>query len=165
MYIANTTKQNWRLNIRVPEMPRHQVVMVQSGHQTELGRAWNPIQVSEVITQLERFGARPARDSKGKLLRFPGILYSTDKPIPVDQIEMGHEAVVEDQSQRSVTELTKSALGFDASLRDKKTRKRVARVSALEITQDVPKGVKPSGEEVKFGVSVVPDGHDELKID
>jgi len=164
MYIANTTKQNWHLNVWVPEARRHQTIPVASGRQVFIGKDWNSTQNDSVVLQLERFGARPARDANGKLEYFPGILYSHDKPIPVDKIEMGHEAVVESQEKRAGAELTKGALGFDAALRDKRTRKRLARTSSLEVTQDVPKGTKPDGKEVVFGVTVANDGTDRLNL-
>jgi hypothetical protein len=164
MYVANTTKQNFVFNFRVGEESRVRAYPIASGNQIEIGRDYNPAQIGQIVTQLERFGGRPARDAKGKLDRFPGILYSLDKPIPVDQIELGHEAVKEAQQIRAAEEVTRSALGLDASQRDARTGKRKARSTSLEITQDIPRGSKAKGDEVVFGLTVSPDGSSNVTL-
>jgi len=164
MYIANTTKQHYRPNFRVPERTRIHVVNIPSGQQVKVGDDWNAAQTDSVVKQLEVFGARPARDASGKLQKYSGLLYSLDKPIPVGKIEAAHEALVNEQDQRSADELTKGALGFDAALRDKRTRRRGAKVTSLEVSQDVPPFSKATGKEIKFGVTVTPDGHDKPSV-
>ena len=164
MYICNATTQTWMPNFRVPEMKRVHVARIFSGQQVEVGRDWNSVQLQSVIEQLERFGAKNIKDVK-HAHKFSGLLYSLDKPVKVDLIEEGHSDMVEEQSKRSVQELTKSALGFDAALRDKKTRRRTAKATTLEITEDLPPRSKPSGREVKFGVTVADDGHDSVDLD
>jgi hypothetical protein len=142
------------------------IIKIPSGHQVELGKTWNSQQVEAVIGQLETFGARNVKDLSGRTLRdFAGLLYSTDKPISAERIETAHETVVEHQEKRSVQEFTKNALGLDASLRDKRTRKRGARSTTLEIRQDVPPNTRPTGKEVALGVTVAPDGHDTPDLD
>lgn len=165
MFIANTTKQKYKIDLRVPELTRLLIVEIPSGHQREIGKTFNSHQIDAVIRHLETYGARNAKELSGaKLKGFDGILYSTDKPISAERIEVGHETVVEHQEKRAVQELTKNALGLDAALRDKRTKKRGARSTTLEIKQDVPPGSRPTGKEVVLGVTVDPDGHDTPEI-
>src|SRR5690348_13971234 len=110
MFIANTTKQHYQPNLRVPELTRLMIVKIPSGHQVEIGKTWNSQQADAVIRQLESFGARNVKELSGRKLKdFAGLLYS-DKPISVHNIEAAHETVVEDQERRSVQEFKKNAL-------------------------------------------------------
>lgn len=166
MFIANTTKQKYKLDLRVPELTRLLITEIPSGCQVELGKTWNTHQCDAVIQHLELFGARNVKELSGRKLKdFAGLLYSTDKPISAEKIETGHETVVEDQERRSVQEFKKNALGLDAALRDKRTRKRGAQSTTLEIRQDVPPHTRPTGKEVAIGVTVAPDGHDDPGIE
>lgn len=161
IYLANTTKQNWNHCYRAPETNRAQMVQIPSGRQAEIGEHWSASQTEAVIRELEKFGARPAVDANGKLDKFPGLLYSTTKPIKEDQIVSGHDAVVEMQEKRSAEEAVNSAKAFDTTTRANKGRgKRLAKVTAVEVKQDLPRGKKPSGEEVDFSMTVSEDGTD-----
>lgn len=165
MFIANTTKQHYKIDLRVPELTRLVIVDIPSGTQVELGKTWNALQADAVIQHLERYGGKNVKDMGHRIKHFAGILYSTDKPITADRIEDAHEDVVEEQELRAKREFTKNALGLDAALRDKRTRKRGTRATTLEIQEVVPPNTKPTGKEVTLGVTVAPDGHDNPDVD
>jgi hypothetical protein len=160
IYIANTTKQNWNHHFRVLESNRPFFVQIPSGSQVSVGQSWSAAQTESVVGQLEKFGARQANETSRKLDRFTGLLY----PISENQIVSGHDAVVENQERRSAAEATKSALGFDAATRDKRTKKRLASVTEVTVKQDTPRNEKPSGNEVNFSVAVTEDGRDTVKL-
>lgn len=164
MYIANTTKQNFIHQFRLPEENAAQYLHLTSGQQREIGAGWTEGQRAAVVQQLERYGARDAKTVRGKLANFSGTLYSFDKPINLDAIHEGHDKVVEDQSKRSASELTKAALGLDRSMRDKRTGKRSARATTLEVTQDDPVTGRRPDDAVDFSVTVSPDGSDNVKL-
>ncbi len=166
LYIANTTKQNITHCFRAPETGRSQMVEIPSGKQQAIGKDWSSSQIEGVINHLEIYGAKEAKTIKGKTENFSGLLYSTGAPIKDHQIVAGHEAVVDNQERTSADEATKSALAFDASNRGKtgKTKgKRMAKVTAVEVKQDVPKNEKATGKEVDFSMSVE-DGGSDLKL-
>ena len=150
LYIANTTKQNWNHHFRVLESNRPFFVQIPSGSQVSVGQGWSTAQTDSVVLQLEKFGARSAVEVNGRLKHFTGLLYRTDKPISQNQIISGHEAVVETQQRRSAAEATKSALGFDLANRDKRTNKRLAKLTEVTVKQDLPRNEKPTGNEVNF---------------
>lgn len=165
LYLANTTKQHWNHCFRPPEATRFHMVQIPSGQQVELGHNWSKDQMEAVIRDLERFGARPVVDANGKMDNFPGLLYSTTKPISEDKIVAGHDAVVEAQEKRSASEATRSALAFDSTTRANKGRgKRLAKVTEVEVKQDLPRNQKPTGNEVNFSVGVSEDGRSDLKL-
>lgn len=157
LYIANTTKQNWNHHFRVLEKTRPYFVQIPSGTQQVIGHDWNLAQQDSVIRQLEKYGGRPAKDVNGKLESFPGIFFA-DRPISESQIVAGHEAVVDAQEKRSAAESTRSALAHDASTRDKRTRKRLASLTEVEVKQDVPARERPTGNEVSMKITVANDG-------
>jgi len=165
IYIANTTKQNFHHHYRLPEMTRPFYVRLESGNQIKIGEDWNTTQTNDFIKRLEKFGAQKASSVSGKLENFPGLFYSTDKPISESQIVGGHEAVVDGQERRSAAEATKSALGFDAANRDRKRGgKRLAKLTEVTVKQDVPRNEKPTGKEVEFSVGVSEDGSSNAKL-
>jgi len=164
LFIANTTKQDWNHHYRVLESNRPYYTRIPSGTQVELGRDWNPAQIDSVVKQLEKYGARAATEINSKLKQFPGLLYRIGKAITESQILSGHEAVVENQERRSADEATKAALGFDRANRDKRTNKRMAKVTEVEVHQDTPRNERPSKDAIHFKVGVAEDGRDSLKI-
>lgn len=166
VYVANTTKQHWHHHFRVLEMPRPFFVRIESGTQIAVGQGWNQQQTDHFIQQLEKYGARDAREVSGKLENFPGLFYSTSKPISEDQILAGHDAVVDAQERRSATEASRSALAFDVANREgrKGRGKRLAKVSEVTVTQDVPRNEKPSGKEVNLSITVSEDGTSNAKL-
>lgn len=168
IYIANTTKQHWHHCFRLPETNKSVMMEIPSGHQVEVveSKHWTKEQIDSFIANLERFGARAAVDLNGKLDKFPGLLYSTTRPLTEDQIHHGHDAVVEAQEKRSAEEAVRSAKGFDVATRaqGKVRGKRLAKVTEVEVKQDLPPNQKPTGNEVAFSVSVDESAHSDLKI-
>ena len=162
LYVANTTKQNWNHHYRVIEKHRAYFMEIPSGSQVMVGHGWTKEQTDNVIRQLEKYGARPASEVSRKLENFPGLFYRTDRPISESEIVGGHDAVVESQERRSAVEATKAAAGFDLAQRDKRTKKRLAKVTEVSVEQDVPKNERPKGDEVRFSVGVSDDGQDDL---
>jgi hypothetical protein len=164
LFIANTTKQNFHHHFRVPEMNRPYFVRIQSGTQVQVERRFSPATEAMIIEQLQKYGARNAKEVSGRLEDFPGIFWRQDRPITEGEIVAGHDAVVDAQSRRAAAESSKSALGFDAAHRDKKTRRRGVLTTEVEVVQEVPKGEKPSGNEVTLHVTVANDGSDNVKL-
>lgn len=161
MYVANATKQNLRLNLRVPESRKAIVYDIPSGTQIAIGCDWTQAQRDVVVDYLVNFGARSAPELSGHMDKFNGIVYSFDRPIPVDGIEVAHGAVVDHQTQVASDEITKAALGVDRAARDPKTRRRTFKRTTMEVTQVTPPGEKPAEGAVRMGISVDPDGHDD----
>ncbi len=153
LYISNTTKHHHRVCFRIPEHNRFQVVEIPSGHQVALGKTWSQAQRDAVIKQLQTYGAREVNE---KLERVTGLLYRVEKVVKSEEILEGHAAVVDMQERRSAAEATKSALAFDQSSR--KGGRRVAKITEVEVVQDLPPKTRPSGDEIKMRVSVEPDG-------
>ena len=158
LYIANTTQQTFRFMHRGPEMVRDLVLDIPSGMQHVCGENWNKQQLESAINHLERFGGRSVTDSRIKPDEFDGLMYSVDKPISSDRIHDANEVFKIKQQQRAVNEATKSALAFDVATREgkKANGKRLAKVSEVEVVQDIPAREKPTGNEVQFKVTVDP---------
>ena len=164
LFIANTTKQNWNHHFRVPEMTRAYFVKIPAGSQIKVSENLSIASEEAIIQQLQRYGGRNASDVSGKLEKFPGIFYRHSKPITESEIIAGHDAVMDHAERRSAEEATKSALGFDASNRDKHTGERLVKESEVEIIEQVPRGKKATGKEVKFGLTVSKDGNSKTKL-
>lgn len=134
MFIANTTRQHHRFAYRLPEGNKVLIAEINSGGQLEIGQDFTPEQISAVVRQLERFGAREAKDARRSLRDFDGgILYSIDKPITRPEIEYAHEQNLDSAQDRSVRQATRAALASDQ--RDKKTGKRLSRATTVEVEE------------------------------
>ena len=160
LYVANATKQTMRHCFRVPEMQRITMIDIASGTQRDISSpSWSPSQLSGVIDHLVSFGAKSAQELGSKIDGFSGIVYSTVKPISAENIEIGHEYVVDQQEHVSAAEATKSALAVSTP----KTKEGKARKASIEVEQIVPAREKATGKEMKFSLSVEAGGSDTLK--
>lgn len=164
LYVANATKQNWMLNVMIPESGKVAVIEIPSGQQREIANGLSKSSIDLIIDHLERFGARNNADNKLHIDDFDGYLYSVGKPVSSDKISDAHETLVEKQEKRSVNEAMRNAAAFEKSTRDKRSGKRLASVTEVEVKQDVPSREKPTGNEVKFKVTVDEKGTDEVKL-
>lgn len=161
LFIANSTKQTIKVHLRFPEKLRAGIFPVPAGHQIEvpqMAKEKSGPTMDALLEQLHAFGARDAKEIKGRLKAFPGLIYSTDKPVSIENIEIGHDAVGEYQDQRAAEEAVKAAKGFDMALRDKNTSKRLTKTTEVEVEQDVPARSKKKGDEVAMKVTVAEDG-------
>jgi hypothetical protein len=164
LYVANATKQNWMLNVRIPESGKVTIIEIPSGQQREIAAGLSKASIDSIVGHLERFGARNNADSKLHIEDFDGYLYSLGKPVSSDKISDAHETLVEKQEKRSVNEAMRNAAAYEKSTRDKRSGKRLASLTEVEVVQDLPPREKATGKEVKFKVTVDEKGTDEVKL-
>lgn len=155
IYVANGTKQRLKFNYRLPESTRIHELEVHSGRQEPIGESWTDSQADYFIRQLEHAGFRRSTETNGRLESFSGWMYSIDKPTSETQIRSGHEARVEAQEKISAIEAQRGALAMDQANRvPKDRRKRLAKVTTVEVEQETDPRGSPTGKEVKMSVSV-----------
>jgi hypothetical protein len=155
IYVANGTKQRLKFNYRLPESNRIHELDVHSGRQEPIGEGWTDTTVDYFIKQLEVAGFRRSSETNGRLEHFSGWMYSVDKATSETQIRSGHEARVEAQEKISAVEAQRGALAMDQANRlPGDRRKRLAKVTAVEVEQDIGPRDSPTGKEVKMSVSV-----------
>ena len=165
LYIANTTKQNFRHFYRVFEHALPRFVDIPSGTQVPIGHQSSKEQIDAFIKELERYGARRASETSGKMKDFHGLLYSVDTPVKETQILLGHEQVVDMQERRSAQEAIRGAKAMDMAARSKGRRgERLAKVTGVEVIQDTNPREKPTGKEVRFGLEVTPESTEDVKV-
>jgi hypothetical protein len=168
IFIANCTKQHLEHHFRSPEQAgKAQVIRIPSGHQAEIAKGASTAVIEALVRHLEQFGFHDATRVNGKISEFSGYLYRVGKPITENQIVSGHDHLVDTQEHRSAQEATRSALAFDSATREKKGAgkgRRLAKVTEVEVRQDVPRGQKPTGDEVNFSMSVTPEGRADAKL-
>lgn len=165
IYVANATKQTLRHLYRLPESTRVFSLEIGSGRQELVGERWSPGQQEAFIRQLDQAGFRQSQETNRKLEEFSGWLYSLGKPVGETDIYHGHEAVVEHQEARSASEAQKAAMAFDMSNRPQKDRrKRLAKVTQVEVQQDVGPGKSPTGNEITMSVTFDENSNAQLKV-
>lgn len=168
--ISNPTLQNWTVHYRLgapgsPELRNLMQFPVPSGGQFEIGHGWDAIQKAQFIRHLEvNYGARDAAEVHGQMRGFSGLLYRDIGQITTTEIEQAHESETDTRQDRSVTQAVRSALAFDnASRRDTKARPG-ARVTEIEVTQELPRGQRRRGNEVAFSMTVDPEGRTDVAL-
>lgn len=167
--IANPTKQDFIFHYRRlakrAEDRILQHVAIPTGSQANIGSGWKSEEVEHVIKQLEAYGGRDAAESyHGKLGKFSGLLYRRQAQIETQEIEAGHESIVDTQEKRSVQETTRGALGFDRSVNGGKRGARASKTTAVEVIQQLQPGARVTGKEVNFSMEVDPNGRSDAQI-
>jgi hypothetical protein len=166
IYVANGTKQRLKFHYRLPESARIHELEVHSGHQQVIGAEWTQQYVDYFIWQLENAGFKRSHDTNGRMENFSGWMYSLDKPTTATEIESGHEARVEAQEKISAIEAQRGALAMDQANRlPKDRRKRLAKVTTVEVEQETDPRGSPIGNEVKMSVSVDASAPENARLD
>ncbi|MDE2104860.1 MAG: hypothetical protein KGL39_46920 [Patescibacteria group bacterium] len=141
IWIANTTRQEFELQVRLPEMGRIYTVKISSGKQAEV-KDLTPSQEEYMLQHLVRFGAVKRQDMHGKAKEFTGIAYSLDKPFKMDEFHYGLEDVLDHAENRAVDQAVKSALAADVHMRDKSTGDRMSLSTEVEMVEEKPENAK-----------------------
>jgi len=166
IYVANGTKQRLKFNYRLPESNRVHELDVHSGRQEVIGEGWTDTTVEYFIKQLENAGFRRSSETNGRLENFSGFMYSVDKATTETQIRSGHEARVETQEKISAVEAQRGALAMDQANRlPGDRRKRLAKVTSVEVQQDVGPRDMPTGKEVQMSVTVDASAPESARLD
>lgn len=164
LYVANCTKQTLVHYVRLPESQKSQVYEIPSGQQIQMGRDWTQAQQDHAIQHMKKFGFKEVSDLSRGLDDFDGYVYSTKKPLSEDDINMAHSAVVENQERRSADEAIKAGKSFDLAGRDKRNKsRRLAKLTEVEVVEDLPPREKPTGDEVNFKLSVTDETSADVK--
>lgn len=119
LFIANTTKQHFRIYYTLPAHKKNYVIEVPPGLQTQVPHSLDGVgELEYVIEQIEKLGGRNVAEVTEHTPDYCGIAWFLDKPISEEKILEGHEAVVENAEVRSIEEVAKAAKGFDIINRD-----------------------------------------------
>lgn len=140
---------------------------IPSGGQVELGHGWSPEETAYVISQIIRAGGANAAEAHGKMGSFTGMLYRETNPVDVGEIVTAHESVMKHAEDRSVSNATRGALAFDRAAnanKGQKTHGRLARVTEVEVIQELPPHQSRTGDEVAFKLSVDPEGRADVRL-
>lgn len=165
IYVANGSKQRLKFNYRLPESNRVHELDVHSGRQEVIGEGWTDTTAEYFIKQLENAGFRRSSETNGRIENFSGFMYSVDKATTETQIRSGHEARVEAQEKVSAVEAQRGALAMDQANRlPGDRRKRLAKVTQVEVQQDVGPRDSPTGNEVKMSVTVDSSAPENAKL-
>jgi hypothetical protein len=131
-----------------------------------IGEEWSTSNVEYFIRQLEHAGFRRSNETNGRMENFSGWMYSLDKPTSETQIRSGHEARVEAQEHISAIEAQRGALAMDQANRaPKDRRKRLAKVTTVEVEQETDPRGSPTGNEVRMSVSVDANAPESARLD
>ncbi|OYV52334.1 MAG: hypothetical protein B7X10_00105 [Burkholderiales bacterium 21-58-4] len=150
IWVANTTRQEQELHVRLPEMSGPYICRISSGRQGEV-KNLSPAQEEAFIAHLARYGAAKRADLHGKVKGFQGISYATDKAFKMDEFHYGHEEVLDTAQDRSVEEAVRSALAADMKMRDPSTGERLSLSTEVEMAEErAPEGKK--GKRMKVTV-------------
>lgn len=163
LFICNSTRQKWHASFRVPESRKPYFVVIPPGGQVQADPNLGPDWLNAIVEHIERYGGKEASQVSGKLSEFSGYFYRWEKPVAIDDIYVGHEAVNDNAQERAAGAAVNTAMAFDMSKRDK-TGQRLAVETEIDVTQEIPAGQKPTGKEIKSKIAVTPDGSDKVKL-
>jgi hypothetical protein len=166
IFVANGTKQRLKFNYRLPESNRIHELEVHSGRQEAIGEGWTDSNIEYFIRQLETAGFRRSSETNGRMENFSGWMYSLNKPTTETQIQSGHESRVEAQEKISAIEAQRGALAMDQANRaPRDKRKRLAKVTTVEVIQETDPRGSPTGKEIQMSVSVDANAPENARLD
>lgn len=159
IYVANSTRQNYRVYFRLREHERPLIAEIPSGQQRIFGKDWNAGQHEDFLSYLTHtLHALEAKDLSRATPGFQGLIYSTEKALTENQILYGHTADLETREKRSADEAMKAVMAADQSVRNMFQGKRAAKELTVDVVQDTPRGSKAAKDRVAMSVTVAPDG-------
>jgi hypothetical protein len=140
---------------------------IPSGAQIELGHGWSRDEIEYVIEQIERTGGISAAEAHGRLgARVTGLVYREDHPVDEDEITAANASLEKAGEERSVKQATRGALAFDRAANTSKgrTKERLARVTQVEVIEELEPHRHKTGDEVSFKMTVDPDGRSDIDL-
>lgn len=168
--VSNPTLQDWVVHFRLgapgsSELRHLMQFPLPSGAQFEIGHDWDEIQKAQFIRHLEtNYGARDAAEVHGGLRRFSGLLYRDIGQITTTEIEQAHESETDTRQERSVQQAVRGALGFDRTARRETKERPGARITEIEVKQELARGQRRNGNEVAFSMTVDPEGRSDVQL-
>ena len=170
LYISNPSRQEAVFYYRRAKSPPGWTdnsgpghVTIPAGGQVMVGAGWTRDETAYVIEQIMQQGGEDAAVAHGRMGKFTGLLYREFSPVQVDEIETAHESVKAAAEERSVTQATRGAMAFDRVINKGRRGQREARTTEVEIKQELPPHVRPTGDEVHMRVAVDPDGSADVR--
>lgn len=165
LFISNPSRQQavffYRRAITRDNSGPSQVVIPEGG-QVEIGHGWGREETDYVITQILRAGGASAAEAHGHMGSFTGLLYREQQPVDTDEILTAHEGVKAAAEERSVANATRGALAFDRTA-NKGQRQRLAKVTEVEVIQELAPREQRTGNEAHFKMSIDPDGSSDAR--
>lgn len=163
LYVSNPSRQQVEFHFRTAitkDTSGPHVVIIPSGAQVDIGHGWTQEQTAYVIKQIMHNGGAQAAEAHGRMGKFTGLLYRENQPVDEDEILTAHDAVMKDANDRSVRQVTNSALAFDRVANKgggRRGNNRLAKVTGVEISQELEPHQRRTGDEVDFSLTVDPD--------
>jgi len=145
------------------------VAEIGSGYQSDLDpkNRLSAEALQSIISQLEKYGARPAKEAHGAIRQFDsGILYSVTKPVESSQIEYANEAQLDEAQNRSVEKATNAAIATGSSeiTKSKKSGNGEEMISGLNTEIEVRGNPRAGKKKKLMSVTVDESASPDAKI-
>jgi hypothetical protein len=134
IYLANTSRKDWLFNFRSKEIPLF-TKSIPSGKQDEI--EISSAHADKVIGSLRQFGAIHRDELSQHSKNYEGLVFSTDKPLQINQFHYGHDELIDQAESRSVVEASKAAMAGDLIL-NPRNRDRMTGSTEAEFEEEVP---------------------------
>lgn len=156
LYIANCTKQAHDFAYRLPE-GGNRMQRIEIGQQIVLAGNLSQPDVDEVLKHHGRYGMKSVEDAR-KAKDFTGLVYSIDKPVKVENMEIvlaKNDQFLTERGQRQRVEAAVAATGN--IIRDGNQGLQALETSVVEVRKDGGESEVQEGVRVDLGAN--PDAH------
>lgn len=155
VWVANTTKQNFEFNYRMPESTRIHSTKIPIGGQVRIHKAGlSQPEVDAIVEQIERIGGIRS-DSVERTKAFIGLAYSIDKPVRPAAIETAVDHNDDVLTERGHENRKAAAVAIHENLSAADRDPRNLSESSVEIIEDVKRGEDPG---IRETIEVVREG-------
>ena len=156
MWVANTTKQSHDFIYRLPETPAPRMQQIAIGSQIQIsGRSGGELDSSEIdsiIAQHRKYGLI-AVDEVDRSKPFIGLVYSTDRPVPIEKLRRALIHNDEVLVERGVETRKEAAIAVNNAIDEQSQGLKAVELSVVEATS----GNGPEHKPISEGVRVEPD--------
>lgn len=156
LFIGNTKKQHEDFAFNMPESGKRVVRRIPAGHQDIILKDATPEQVAAVVDQHKRYGLVSEAEAK-KVRNFIGLMWSTDKPIKLQSLQLAFEhnkEIMEETAQKNLEAVGAATKANLDTISREGEGTGLPRVE-LEVVEQPKEGVQA---QVAKGVEVVKEG-------
>lgn len=145
LYIANASPRPHHLHYRIPENDRLFAREIPAGGQIVLNHEQDA--VDHILKQLTPYGTVAAKDI-GRNKDFSGLCYAIGKPVDIDAIKAGLDAVDQTAIDRALEVRKNGAIAADQAMEDV-ARQGGARLNGVEV-EVIEQAKGPNDTDPKF---------------
>ena len=161
LYVANATRQTFEFTYRLPEVKGAKAQTIPIGGQVNIGSGQlRSADIDAILEHYRSYGLVSVTEAEKRTVPFSGLIYSTDKPVPIDRLQKTMTRRVDDLVDLGKKIRQEAAVAVNNAIESEMEEQRFeSRLTNLEMTvqEEESKVGDRTGPRISEGVRVVRD--------